>query len=77
MTRTDGGMNILPIFCNIKRVKHSYLHEFCSGKYDSGTVGFRFLILLTLCMDYVRISFCVGKGTVFPKVEHVKGGMII
>jgi hypothetical protein len=34
-------------------------------KYDSGTVRFRILISLTLCIDYARISFlCKVKHSI-------------
>jgi len=38
-------------------VKCSYLYKHGSEKYDSGTVRFRILILLTPCIDYVSIFF--------------------
>jgi hypothetical protein len=49
-----------------KQLKCSYLHGYCSKKYDSGTVRFRILISLTLYIDYARISFlCKVKHSIF------------
>jgi hypothetical protein len=60
-SRTDGGINILPVFCNIKTGEMFISPWILLRKYDSGRVRFRILISLTLCIDYARISF-LWKG---------------
>ena len=52
-SKTNEGINILFIFCNIKtnKIKYLYFHGYCSEKYDSSTVRFKILITLTLVYE--------------------------
>jgi hypothetical protein len=64
LSRTDGGMDILPVLCNIKKLRDIHIPmNIAPEQYDPGTVRSRISISLTFCMDYIRILLPVQGKT--------------